>query len=251
MAVRERTFRELIQESYQRRRPWLAGLLVVGLMVGLLAPIDELRIASGLGLLVLSLDVLLEIRQILQARQDVDWYSTFQEAMTDAVALVEDRLHVGRHVHLRWLGVTQEAGWPVVQNLLLRTLRGELGARSGLSIELALLDPHGSIVSAPKGPDSARIQATLTQISRFAETWADEMDARGCTLRVHRYDFRPTWHSLLIDDDILFWSPCLPANIEHAAPQSGAEVVRADAGEAGLNRLAHFGAWFDEVGAEC
>lgn len=38
-------------------------------------------------------------------------------------------------------------------------------------------------------------------------------------LAAYLYDHRPTWHALLIDDDLLFYSVCFPQNLQFASPQ--------------------------------
>jgi hypothetical protein len=69
---------------------------------------------------------------------------------------VEARLRRNRGVTMKWIGVTQETGWPFVQNLILGMLDGRLG-RGKLEVELAFLDPDGLICRGPGGPDNGQV----------------------------------------------------------------------------------------------
>jgi hypothetical protein len=91
---------------------------------------------------------------------------------------------------------------------------------------------------------------TLQKIGRFTRQQAAALAKHGCALSVHTYDHRPTWHALLVDDDLLYYSTAFPGNQSFASPQGGVEVVSADAGEASAMRIRHFMAWFDALRVE-
>ncbi|MFJ5302264.1 hypothetical protein [Streptomyces sp. NPDC088350] len=211
---------------------------------------SAIQLTAVLALIALVLQVLFEIDEKISARKTPTWYPTFQRALPHISEEIEMRLRRGKKVKIRWIGVTHEAGWPFSQNILLSMLGGRLGEKGALSVELALLDPDGDICQRPNSPDRDQIRSTKEKISRFGSSQAAELAEHDSSLALYLYDHRPTWHALLVDEDTLFYSTCMPSNLEFASPQGGVEVISVDSGEHNAERVQHFVAWFDVIESE-
>jgi hypothetical protein len=190
--------------------------------------------------------VLFEIDEKVTESKAKIWYPSFQAALPHMTEEIARRLR-HRHVKMRWIGVTHEAGWPFSQNILLEVLAGRLGPSASLHIELALLDPDGQICQRPDGPAREQIRSTTEKISRFISLHSKQLTNHGSSITVCMYDHRPTWHALLVDDDILYYSAAMPQNLPFASPQGGVEVVKVDGGEPDAERVRHFIAWFESI----
>lgn len=234
---------------YLQQRSLVAFILVVAITVGGIVSYVPLQLAAGLALLGLILHVLLEIDKKVSDSQAKKWYPSFQELLIRVSEEVENRLQRNHRVTMKWIGVTQEAGWPFAQNLLLKMLDGKFG-KAALEVELALLDPDGQTCQGPDGPDSDQVRSTKEKITRFVRKNGERLQDHGGVLAAYLYDYRPTWHALLIDDDILYYSTCFPQNLPFASPQGGGEVVRLQDGEESAERVRHFVAWFETIKVE-
>ena len=209
-----------------------------------------LQRGAALALILLGIQILFEINDKVSETRKVSWYSTFQGALPAISQLIEEKVTRGQVVHVRWVGVTQEAGWPFVQNLFLRELEGEYGRRGALIVELALLDPDGRICQREDGPDKDQIRATREKINRFDRLHAAGLEEHKSSLSLYLYDYRPTWHALMVDDDTLFYSTCMPQNLGFASPQGGTELIVAGSSEQETERVRHFTAWFECIAKE-
>jgi hypothetical protein len=228
-----------IKDYYERaRRPLAFGLVALILLAGIL-PSSAIQLAAILVLLTIVLEVLFEILAVVKAKATV-WYRSFNEAVPLMEKEVSERLRANGAVRVRWIGVTMEAGWPIAQNLLLDAINGR---SRRLTIELAMLDPASVSVDSTK----TRIQATLGSMRYFLDEHGDRLVATGCDLIVYCYAYRPTWHALLIDEDLLFFSLADPTHFSLSSPQGGAELVRAGGGPEDSARIAHFKAWFADI----
>jgi hypothetical protein len=235
-----------VRKLYVQQRAPIAFMLVGLITVAGVLDYSPLQLAAGVALLGLILQVLLEIDAKVTGPEAEVWYSTFQEAAPHINGEIESRLRRGP-VRIRWIGVTQEAGWPLVQNLLLKIFEGKFGPTSSLKVDLALLDPDGGICKRAEGPDRDQIRATKEKIARFINAHSSDFVARRSNVMAYLYDYRPTWHALLVDDDLLYFSTCLPQNLPFASPQGGVEVVRLGQGEPDVERIRHFVAWFEWI----
>lgn len=234
---------------YLQQRSIVAFVLVVAITVGGIVSYPPLQLAAAVAALGLILHVLLEIdRKVSDARKKT-WYPSFQELLLRATDEIEARLQRNQRVSMRWIGVTQEAGWPFAQNLLLKMLEGRYG-NGALDIELALLDSDGQTCRGPNGPDHDQVRSTKEKIGRFLAQNGARVRDHGASLAAYLYDYRPTWHGLLIDDDLLFYSTCFPQNLPFASPQGGGEVVRVGDNEESAERVRHCVAWFEAIKSE-
>jgi hypothetical protein len=225
-------------EYFERSRKPLAFCMVAIILVAGVLPSAPIQLAASILLLSIILNVLFELHGIL-TKKAAAWYPSFGDAVPELTREVREGVRAGRVVHLRWIGVTMEAAWPVVQNLLLECLKYE----RRMSISLAILDPDFVTVGSVK----KRIAATIESVRRFIEIHEESMKSRGCELSLHAYQHRPTWHGLLIADQTLFFSTCLPLNFEFSSPQGSVEVIRMQDGPLAAERIEYFGAWADEV----
>ena len=172
------------------------------------------------------------------------WYPSFAEAVPEMAAEVRLRLGAGKMTRMRWLGVTQEAGWPVAQNLLLELLASRFPPTASLDVELASLDPEGVIGQAGYGLPSRQLSATYEKVAAFSRSKQSLLEQKRSSLRslslrlptdmARPHDRRRS--SLLVT--------CRPENLQYAAPQGGAEVVQRGISDAGDARLDHFEQWF-------
>jgi hypothetical protein len=234
---------------YLQRRTPVALILVAVITVASVLDSTPLQISAGVALLGLIIQILFEINEKVTKRVDDVWYPTFQDALPRIRKEIDQKIHRGR-VRIRWIGVTQEAGWPFSQNILLDSIAGTLGESNLIQIELALLDPDGGMCKRPDGPDRNQIRSTISKISNFIVEQSSQLKTKRCSVSVYLYDHRPTWHALLLDTDVLFYSTCMPANMPYASPQGGVEVVRANGGAPESERIRHFIAWFNKIDNE-
>jgi len=241
---------EKLRLIFLAQQKYVAFVLLAVIAVAGVVDNQKLQLSATVAMLALILNLLFTIDERVARSADSMWYPTFSESLPAIKAEIDRRLAKGRPVRMRWVGVTQEAGWPFAQNLLLDAYNHP--ARNGalLNVELAMLDPDGTVCQRPDGPDRDQVRSTAAKIVRFLSNQAAQMGGRGGSLSVHVYDHRPTWHALLLDDDRLYYSSCLPQNLVFSSPQSGVEVVCADAGEACAERIRHFIAWFEHIKAE-
>jgi hypothetical protein len=241
---------EKLRSIFLAQQKYVAFLLLALIAVAGVLDNQKLQLSATVAMLALILNLLFTIDERVASSVDSMWYATFSESLPAIKAEIDRRLAKGRPVRMRWIGVTQEAGWPFAQNLLLDTF--DHSARNGaiLHVELAMLDPDGTVCQRPNGPDRDQIRSTAAKIVRFLSSQAARMGGRGGSLSVYFYDHRPTWHALLLDDDRLYYSSSLPQNLVFSSPQSGVEVVAAEAGQACSERIRHFVAWFDHIKAE-
>jgi hypothetical protein len=239
-----------VRRLYFRQRTPVALILVATVTVASVVDYAPVQITAAVALLSLILQVIFEIDEKVTNTRTTIWYSTFQEALPHMTEEIEKRLSGGRTVRMSWVGVTHEAGWPFSQNILLKVLDGRLGSSASLRVELAFLDPDGEMCKRPDGPDRDQIRSTKEKIARFATTHHTQLTGHNSGMALYLYDHRPTWHALLIDDDTLFYSTCLPQNLPFASPQGGVEVVKDDAGEHSAERIRHFIAWFNIITLE-
>jgi hypothetical protein len=193
--------------------------------------------------------MLFEIDQKVTEAKAKIWYPSFHAALPDMTEEIGTRLR-RRPVTMRWIGVTHEAGWPFCQNILLEVLAGHFGKGASIHIELALLDPGGQICKLPDGPVEGQIRSTMEKISHFISLQNKQLTSHKSWIRVYMYDYRPTWHALLVDDDTLYYSPAMPQNLGYASPQSGVEVVKVNGGEPDAERIRHFTAWFESIASD-
>ncbi len=240
---------ERVRSLYTQWRPPVALLLVAIITVASVLSYLPLQIAAAVALLGLILQVLFEIDEKITASKAKVWYPSFQAALPSMTEEITKRLR-RRPVRMRWIGVTHEAGWPFSQNILLEVLNGDLGVAASLHIELALLDPDGQICQRPDGPDQDQIRSTAEKISRFAQSHKKELVNHQSSIKLYMYDYRPTWHALLLDDDTLYYSTAMPRNLAFASPQGGVEVVKAEGGDSDAERIRHFIAWFESIMAD-
>jgi len=227
-----RFLQTLRQVYFGLGRRLLAGLFLGVIIIAGVADSRETQVAATLALLLIVLETLFSIDARLDAREDVRWFATFTQSLPFVAEEIARRLQGGALVRLRWIGVTQEAGWPFCQNMLERLLAGDFPRQARLSIELLLLDPAGIVCKSGHGPDAEVINATLRRVRSYKQDHAVELADRGSTVEVYHYDIRPTWHALLLDSDMLMFSTCRYRNVALAAPQGGAEVVRRSNGGA-------------------
>jgi hypothetical protein len=239
-----------VRSLYFQQRAPVAFVLVALITIATVMDYAPLQLAAGLALLALILQVLFEIDEKTSAARTITWYPTFQEALPQVTQEIERRLRRGRRASIKWVGVTHEAGWPFSQNVLLNLLNGQLGNSASLQVKLALLDPDGQVCQRQDGPDKEQIRSTKEKISRFMEEHRDGLVRHRSVLAFYMYDHRPTWHALLLDEDMLFYSTCLPGNLQFASPQGGAEVVSVDTDEQSAERIRHFIGWFETIKAE-
>lgn len=232
-----------VRRLYLRRRRLVAVVLVLLLIVSEVVDWAGVRATAALALLALILETLFEIDAKVRPSDSALWFQTFDMAIPEISEEVRRRC-TRRAVRLRWLGVTQEAGWPVIQSLMLEVIDNHLGDRAGLRVEMAILDPTGSVCAGPYATSKNQIAATVERVAQFQVARADSMKAHNCTLSIVEYDFQPTWHGLLVDDDLLYFSTTLPQNRHLAAPQAGVEVVSTRQGNAAAARIEQFASWF-------
>jgi hypothetical protein len=235
-----------VRSLYLRQRTPVALILVSLITVASILDNSPLQLTAGLALLGLILQVLFEIEEKVTGSRTTTWYPTFQEALPHMSDEIERRLRRGL-VRMRWIGVTQEAGWPFSQNLLIKILDGHFGKAACLQVELAAIDPDGEICRRPNGPDRDQVRSTKDRISRFVAAWGTQLVDRNSAIALYLYDHRPTWHALLVDDDTLFYSTAMPQNLPFASPQGGVEVVKIDGEEQDVERIRHFIAWFKSI----
>jgi hypothetical protein len=240
---------ERVRSLYVQWRPPVALLLVAVITVASVLAYLPLQIAAAVALLGLILQVLFEIDGKVTASKARVWYPSFQAALPSMTEEITKRLR-HRPVRMRWIGVTHEAGWPFSQNILLEVLNGQLGVAASLQIELTLLDPDGQVCQRPDGPDQEQIRSTMEKISRFISSHRKELVAHRSSITLYTYDYRPTWHALLLDDDTFYYSTAMPQNLTFASPQGGVEVVKAEGGEPDIERIRHFTAWFESIMAD-
>ena len=237
---------ERVRSFYLEQRTPTALVLVALISVASVLSYAPLQIAAAVTLLILILQVLFEINDKVTRPAEEVWYPSFQAALPHITEEIVKRLSC-RTVRIRWIGVTQEAGWPFSQNILLEIMEGRLGTVAALHVELALLNPDGQICQRPDGPDREQIRSTIDKISRFATSHNAQLANHRSSVTVYQYDHRPTWHALLIDDDLLYYSTAMPQNLAFASPQGGVEAVKADGGESDSERVRHFIAWFESI----
>jgi hypothetical protein len=221
-------------------------ILVVIITVASVISYLPLQIAAAVALLGLTLQMLFEIDEKITESKAKIWYSSFHAALPNITDEIARRLR-RRPVRMRWIGVTHEVGWPACQNILLEALAGTYGAGASLHIELALLDPDGQICQRPDSPAREQIRSTIDKISDFISLQSKPLADHKSWITVYMYDYRPTWHALLVDDDILYYSTAMPQNLRFASPQGGVEVVKLDGGEPDAERVRHFTAWFETI----
>jgi hypothetical protein len=243
-------FAARIRNLYLEQRTPVAFILVALVTSAGVMDNEPLQLTAAIALLCLILQMIIEIDKKVTPQQPATWFPAFQEAVPSMAALVEERLRRGQEVRLRWIGVTHETGWPFSQNVVLALLSDRFGVRARLHVQLAILDPDGAVCARDDGPDADQIRATLERVRRFTASRGDELAARHSSLACYRYDHRPTWHALLVDEDTLFFSTCLPTNLPFAAPQGGVEIVRSASGPHSVERIRHFVAWFTMIEAE-
>ena len=233
--------------AYRRRHQPLSWLIVALICVGtVFSDLRDAQLALVGILLVLVLEVLFDVRDRLVAPDPV-WHDSFNRGIEDAADEIRRRLAKNGRAQIRWIGVTMAAGWPTVQNLLMATQH--TGGR--LDVGLALLDPLWLEIGelpADYRPLGARSTATLATIAQFIDDPRGRaVHAAGSRVLVFTYRHRPTWHALLIDDDLMYYSPCDPRDFVLAGPQSGAEVVSAKSNAAAMARVDSFKAWWSTI----
>ena len=238
-----------IKEQYERVSKPLAlcFLLLVG--VGGVVDNRSLQLAASIALLSLSLilQLLFEIHARVTTSDGARFFESFASAVPQMTSSIERRLHRGQSVRLRWVGVTHEAGWPAVQAVTKLVVDETVPRSASLRAELFIIDPDGDVCARTDGPNVAQIRATIGTIAHFVSDHDASLATHKSSIDVYKYDHRPTWHGLLIDEDILYWSVCMPSNLKLSAPQGGAEVVRASDGIASRHRIEHFISWTDEL----
>ncbi|GLY99457.1 hypothetical protein [Actinoplanes sp. NBRC 103695] len=244
------TVLERLRVIYLAQRKYVAFVLLGLITVAGSVDNRKLQLAATVAMLALILNVLFTIDSRVAGASASVWYPSFSEASPAIRSDIERRLREGRTVRMRWIGVTLEAVWPFTQNLILDGLNGKGSAGGTLSVELAMLDPEGDVCRVPDGPVPDQLRATVVRMARFLDSQAPRMASHGRSLSAYLYDHRPTWHALLLDDDCLYFSPCLPQNLSFSAPQSGVEVISSTAGEASAERVRHFAAWFERIRTE-
>jgi Domain of unknown function (DUF4062) len=191
-------------------------------------------------------------RELEEQRASRVWYETFNAGSHSMIDEIEGRLRRGNAepVRVRWLGVTHEAGWPIIQDVFRKVLSGRVGSRASLDAKLALLDPDGVVAESKFAPDIDVIRTTIKRIGRFERDNAEGLAKSNSRLSVLTYDIRPSWHALLVDDDLAFYSLCVPGDIDLAAPQGGIEVLRSGKSEADDARIAHVRDWFEFISGQ-
>jgi len=238
-----------VRSVYLQQRTPVAFVLVALVTVAGVTGYVPLLLAASVALLALVLQVLFEIERRVSEKPERVYYSTFQEALHDMNAELERRMKNGQ-IRVRWIGVTQEAGWPFIQNLLLSVLDHRAGKNASMQVELALLDPDGTICTRSDGPDAGQIRTTKEKIARFAQARSADLIDNTSAIAVYMYDHRPTWHAMLVDDDLMYYSTSIPSNLPFASPQGGVEVIRAGASDAEAERVRHFVAWFESIATD-
>jgi hypothetical protein len=205
------------------------------------------RTVAELVLALVILEALFDIRsaQIDGTKSDhtpssPSWYPIYRDALPRMESEIRSRLDRNRTVGIKWLGVTGQVAWPVIQDHLLFSKRHE---GKTLHAELALLHPDG-VDSEPLRP---QIAASIGGMSRFLEQYGAALTRSGSRLTAYGYQTRPNWHALLIDGEVLFYTPCHPKDLPFAGPQGSVEVVIAGSSSAADARIAHFLAWFDDA----
>jgi hypothetical protein len=229
--------------GYRRRHGLVAWLLVVVIVLGEIVPVRGVQIAAISVLLVLVLELLTDVHDKVEARRNT-WFESFNASAADAAAEVRRRLERNRRVRLRSIGVTMEAGWPFVQNLMLEAFRS--GAR--LDAMVAFLDPEW--LPADSSTVRKRALTSATSVQEFLSDNAAALERTGSRCAAYGYRHRPTWHGLLIDDDTLYWSPCAPKDFGLSGPQAGTEVISDMTDPASVARIEAFRAWCDEIAAQ-
>lgn len=238
-----------VRSFYLQRRAPVAIILVLTITVASVLGNVPAQLSAGLALLGIILQVLFEIDEKITDTRIHIWYPTFPEALPHVTNEIKKRLHRGQ-VRIRWIGVTHEAGWPFIQNTLLNFLGDHFSKAASIQIELAVLDPDGDICRRTDGPDHNQIRSTKEKVSRFIATRKEQLITQNSTITLYFYDYRPTWHALLLDEDTLFYSTAMPQNLAFASPQGGVEVVKIDTGKPQAERVHHFIAWFDAIAFE-
>jgi len=232
-----------IRQALERASKAIALLFLSVVALGSVTGNRAIEFTAGLALLALLVQVIFEVRSAVVPERDTKWFERFEDAMPYVLRSIDRRLRDGQQVRVRWIGVTQYAGWPPVQRLLLGFENGTYHSSASLTVDLYLLDPNGLVCRDKHGPDPTQIRTTIDSIERFVRERIGQTVAQRCTVRVHVYDQRPTWHGVLVDDDRLYWSTCLPADLYLTAPQGPAELVLRAGGASQRHRIDHFVAW--------
>jgi hypothetical protein len=227
-----------IKRQYERSRKPLAFAMVALILVAGILPSKDVQLAASVALLTIILTVLFEIHDKLQASSQ-KWFASFADAAPKITGEIRRRLERRRPVRVRWVGVTMEAGWPLIQNLLIDAI----ASNRALSVELGVVDP----VSIQSVAVQIRIRSTISSIEEFIANHDERLVASKCSLAIYPYGHRPTWHALLIDDDTLFYSPSLPQNFTFSSPQSGVEIVKSPLTPEETSRIEHVSLWADEI----
>lgn len=170
---------------------------------------------------------------------DLQWFPSYHAALADLDSAVRCRLAERGTARIRWVCVTMESAWPVVQALLLHVLEAP---HQRLKAELAVVDPRAVGDAQLRG----RVEASLRNVRRFLKQHGRQLADRRCELVLYQYVHRPTWHGALVDDDLLFFSGSNPQDLQLAAPQSGAEKILGST-DWGRARIHHVRSWFDVI----
>jgi hypothetical protein len=230
----------LLKAYYARAQKPLAFVLVALILLGEVIPNTALQLSAAIVLATLVLQVLFDIHDVIRERT-TRWYQTFQEALPIIAQEVRHRLRSHRRSRIQWIGITLETAWPTAQDLLVEVLSGTRDRQ--LQVELAILDPD----SISNRSVRKRGRATISSIEDFLDEHHSELDTRKCVVALYKYSHRPTWHGVLVDDDLLYYSPSFPSQFRLAHPQGGVEIVRASDGPESADRIRHFTAWFIEI----
>ena len=228
-----------LRRYYEKSRKPLAFAMLGLILIAGVLPNIAVQLAASVLLLTIVMHILFEMHSTVTS-QNVAWYPSFNDAVPDMTREIRERLHSGTGVKVYWIGVTMEAGWPVIQNLLLDCINS---SRGRLDVSLAVVDPEAAGIDAVKW----RINATLGSIRHFVDEHGSQISDRNCRLAIRTYTHRPMWHGLLVGEDLLFLSPCYPKNFVFSSPQGSVEVVRARKSALAADRVNYFKAWSEEI----
>lgn len=170
------------------------------------------------------------------------WFESYDEAAADMVQEIITRVSRTSLTTVRCAFVTGESGWPMLQNLILRASRL---THNRLDVELALLDP----AAIDDGDLRDRVERTIRNVKTFMAKSGNALAARQFHVSLYGYGHRPSWHAVLIEHDLLYFTPSNPEDLGLAGQQHGTEKILGNTPQ-GRGRIRHIASWLDHIAEE-
>lgn len=170
------------------------------------------------------------------------WFPSYDEAAADMVREISQRVSAKSLTEVRCIFVTGESGWPMLQGLIIRALEN---AHNRLDVDISVLDPDGLDDDDLRD----RVQRTIRNMTTFLVGSSRILVTRQFKIALYGYRHRPSWHAVLVDHDLLYFTPSNPEDLRLAGQQHGTEKITGGS-PYGRGRIRHVAAWLDEITSE-